>query len=161
MSEHKSHRVKIANLAATKPVLRCQTKSYLAPALLSVVAGYILVIGPHRYYAVPVAFIALMLVLVPNHVLLEGFEKYLIIFKPQEKEFCTLVYLSEISRWDISYDNQNQRCLFLMLNDGELIAVPNVICRPLLNYLANNMADKKGRIESPKISRAHNMRDLL
>ncbi len=143
MGEHKSHRVKIANLIASKPLVRCQTRSYAAPVVLTCAAGYILAVGPQRYYAVPVAFAALMLLCLPNHVLFEGYDKYIVIYQPHDKVNCLVIYLSEIAHWNVVLDQTRNRCLRLVLNDDEVILIPGIIGRPLLHYFAVAMADKK------------------
>jgi len=125
-------------------LVRSQTRSYTAPIVLGAAAGCILVAGPQRYFAVPVAFLALMMLAIPNRVLAEGYDSYIIIYDPHDKVCCTVVYISEIARWGVRGDGQGGRCICLILKDDETIIIPGVASARLLGYLAGRMPDRKG-----------------
>ncbi len=141
MSEHKSHKVLIANIPKGKPICRVGNKSYLG-----LVFGLIFIVGMFFYFrnillVLPMIIYELFLSLKPYKGIFDGYNSFFVIYDKDNKKEADLYYLSELKYWCSDGTFFNPSVIFF-LNDGEKVVLKKAIDSEIFDYL-RKVAEKK------------------
>lgn len=144
--EHKSHRVKIANLDKNrKPVYQLSTRS--KRAILGAWC-FVIMAALGRMYLVAVfgALLAIVISLQQDRKIFEGFTSYFVVYTANNVEYCDVYYISEISRWE--YQRRSGKdLLILTFSNGEKTRIENDFETGVYNYLKKQMPELEYRRE--------------
>ena len=122
MSEHRSHKVKLSNLADSRSLCIISTKTP-GPIIVSWALSVLVLMTEYKYMAIPFLFVSLILTFRKGTMQFRGCEKYFVLYNPETPNDGELFYLSEVAYWEYRVKKDGRDYVSLGLHDGEKVRI--------------------------------------
>lgn len=149
--EHKSHRIRTANLPGGKQVY-LSTKRPLSFIIIALLISLMVFLMKYLYLSVLMLIVAIIFYIVFLRKQISGYENFMVIYNQMNEDYCDIIYFSEISYWEYRITGKGDR-IVLYLNDGERYRIENGVNNSTHSYLHKYLGDKEIKNREDKQSK--------
>ena len=149
--EHKSHRIRIANIPQGRKIFSTDNKPMVL-IISQFLLAVIFAMSRLKYVAIPVLIYAVILLFRKKENYISGYDSFLIITDPENSEYCDIIYHTEIRFWEFRIKNNDYQIMFY-LNENEKYLLDHHVSHAMYDYLKKTLPDKEIRNRKEKLEK--------
>lgn len=149
MTEHRSHKVRIANIPKDDALCVIGTKS-LNIIVTAWIFVAVMLFSDYKLMTLPFLFVALLLTFRSGKKQFRGTKNYFIIYSSADPENCDLIYLSEVIGWEYRVKKYTDDYMCIILQDNALIKISEGVNIQMYRYFQRQLPALEIRLKKDK-----------